>query len=71
MIRQNERIDATAKLERPDEPAELHLKLRLPNSQKPTAITVNGQPAQLGGVHGDTVVIQTAGRKVFEVRAAG
>jgi hypothetical protein len=33
------------------------------------AITVNGQPATIGGIHGDTVIIQTGDRRRFEVMA--
>jgi hypothetical protein len=29
--------------------------------------TVNGKPATLGGVHGDTVILQTGSEKRFEV----
>jgi hypothetical protein len=30
-------------------------------------VTVNGKPASLGGIHGDTVVIPTANNKRFEI----
>jgi len=69
MLAQGQRVEATVELERPGAPAELHLKLRLPAARKLGAVTVNGQPATLGGVHGDSVVIQTGDRSRFEVIA--
>lgn len=48
-------------------PKELHFKLRLPARMALERITVNGEPVSLGGVHGDTVMIGTKGKKQFEV----
>ena len=48
-------------------PKELHVKLRIPSKNTLQNLTVNGQPATLGGLNGDTVVIRSAGLKRFEV----
>jgi hypothetical protein len=69
MVAQGQRVQATVELERPGAPSELHVKLRLPGAMKRGAITVNGQPATIGGIHGNTVIIQTGDRRRFEVMA--
>jgi hypothetical protein len=51
----------------PKTPKELHFKLRLPAEMAVQRVTVNGQAASLGGVHGDTVVIKTEGKTRFEM----
>jgi hypothetical protein len=48
-------------------PQELHFKLRLPARMVLGRVTVNGETATLGGVHGDTVIIRTEGKTQFEV----
>jgi hypothetical protein len=48
-------------------PMEVHFKLRLPVRTLLHSVTVNGQPAILGGVHKDTVIITTGSEKRFEV----
>jgi hypothetical protein len=48
-------------------PKELHFKLRLPAGMGLERVTVNGESASLGGIHGDTVMIRTKGKKQFEV----
>jgi hypothetical protein len=48
-------------------PKAVHFKLRLPRRRFLQHVTVNGEPASLGGIHGDTVVIATLDRKLFEV----
>ena len=48
-------------------PKEVHLKLRLPSGRVLRSASVNAQPAGLGGVHGDTVVIRTEGEKKLEI----
>jgi len=48
-------------------PSEVHFKLRLPEKMPLQGVTVNGEPASLGGVHKDTVIITTAGKRRFEV----
>jgi hypothetical protein len=48
-------------------PSEVHFKLRLPLQTIVQKVTVNGQPATLEGIHGDTVIIRTKNEKRFEV----
>lgn len=48
-------------------PGEVHFKVRLPSGSSLRNVTVNGQPASLSGVHGDTIVLQTKGGKRFEI----
>jgi hypothetical protein len=48
-------------------PKEAHVKLRLPLQTVLQSVTVNGQPASLGGVHKDTVIITTKNERRFEV----
>jgi len=48
-------------------PKEVHFKLRLPRNMPVQGLTVNGQPASLGGIHQDTVIIPTAGKRSFQV----
>jgi hypothetical protein len=48
-------------------PKELHFKLRLPAGMSLERVTLNGESAPLAGVHGDTVRIQTKGKKQFEI----
>jgi hypothetical protein len=48
-------------------PREVHFKLRLPKQMILERVTVNGKPSALAGVHGDTVIISTAGARRFEI----
>ena len=48
-------------------PKELHFKLRLPAGMSLERVTVNGESASLGGIHGDTVMIRTQGKTQFEI----
>jgi hypothetical protein len=48
-------------------PKELHFKLRLPAGMSLERVTLDGESAPLAGVHGDTVRIQTKGKKQFEI----
>jgi hypothetical protein len=48
-------------------PQELHFKLRLPAHVSLRTVAVNGRPATLGGVHKDTVMIDTKNQRKFEV----
>jgi hypothetical protein len=48
-------------------PKEVHFKLRLPKNMPLQGMTVNGQPATTGGIHQDTVIISTAGKRTFQV----
>jgi hypothetical protein len=54
-------------LERAGAPKELHVKLRMPLANAVKTATVNGKPATIGGVHNDTVIVQTGSEKRFEV----
>src|ERR1700677_5175645 len=47
-------------------PQEVHFKLRLPAHDLPKTVAVNGQPVTLGGVHKDTVIIETKNQGKFE-----
>jgi hypothetical protein len=53
------KAQAHVALERPGSPKELQVKFRLPLPYKLLRATVNGRPAKLGGLLGDTVVFQT------------
>jgi hypothetical protein len=46
------------------------VKLRMPLASAVKSATVNGRPATIGGVHKDTVIIQTGTAKRFEVVGA-
>ncbi|HTT24335.1 MAG TPA: hypothetical protein VMG82_35755 [Candidatus Sulfotelmatobacter sp.] len=48
-------------------PKEVHFKFRLPKNMPLQGLTVNGQPAAMGGIHQDTVIISTAGKRKFQV----
>jgi len=48
-------------------PKEVQFKLRTPLQHKVTRVTVNGEEAELGGIHRDSVVIPTGHRKEFEI----
>ena len=50
-------------------PEEIYFKIRLPLGRGPRKVTVNNQPAQLGGVHADAVVIRPGKERTFEVVA--
>jgi hypothetical protein len=39
----------------------------MPLANRVKSASVNGRPATIGGVHGDTVIVQTANAKHFEV----
>ena len=60
-------IRALAELEKPGVPNQIHVKLRLPRNTPLKSVTVNGRPATLDGLHGDTVVIATGRERHFEV----
>ncbi len=50
-------------------PKEIHVKFRLPQSNRLHSITMNGAPTQIGGLHNDTAVIRTGSRRNFQVVA--
>lgn len=64
---QAKRVTASVVLAHAGSPKELHVKLRLPEQYKLGSVTVNGRPAQVGGPHGDMVMIATGGETKFEV----
>jgi hypothetical protein len=64
---QSKSVTATVELERAGAPKELHVKLRMPLANAVKTATVNGKPATIGGVHNDTVIVQTGSEKRFEV----
>jgi hypothetical protein len=72
----NMRADTAAKLVRanvqlanPGAPNELHVKFRLPKENTLQSITVNGQPAKIGGAHNDVAIFSTNHKQRFEVIA--
>jgi hypothetical protein len=60
-------VVATVELARSASPKEVQVKLRMPLDSAVKSATVNGRPATLGGVHGDTVIFQPGSEKRFEV----
>jgi hypothetical protein len=60
-------VTASVELARAGAPKEVHVKLRMPPASAVKTAMVNGKPATIGGVHGDTVIIQTGTAKRFEV----
>jgi hypothetical protein len=64
---QSKSVVATVELARAGAPKELHVKLRMPLDSAVKTATVNGRRAVIGGVHNDTVIIQTGNEKHFEV----
>jgi hypothetical protein len=48
-------------------PKEVHLKLRLSKNMPVHGLTVNGQSVAMGGIHQDTVIIPTTGKRNFQV----
>jgi hypothetical protein len=64
---QSKSVLATVELARAGAPKELHVKLRMPLANAVKTATVNGMPATIGGVHNDTVMVQTGTGKHFEV----
>jgi hypothetical protein len=61
------RITANVLLARPGAPKELHVKFRLPKENMLQSVTVNGQPAKLGGTHNDMAILSTGNSKSFEI----
>ena len=59
-------IVAHADLSGASAPKEVHFKLRLPLQSVFQSVTVNGQPASLGGIHNDTVIIAAKNERRFE-----
>ena len=60
---------ANIALNRPGAPKELHVKFRLPKQNTLQNVSVNGQPAKLGGTHGDVAIFPTRNEKRFQIMA--
>lgn len=60
-------VRAEIELARPGSPREIQVKFRLPKTHPLRSLTVNGRPAQIGGVHRDTAIVPTANARSFEV----
>ncbi len=58
---------ARVELAKAGAPRELHVKFRLPVANRLQSATVNGVPARIGGLHNDTVIIETGSRRSFVV----
>jgi hypothetical protein len=61
------RVTATVSLANGAAPKEVHVKLRMPANYKIASATVNGRPANVGGLHKDTVIIATGSTRTFKV----
>jgi hypothetical protein len=66
---QKENVTAHVGLPRAGAPAEIQVKFRLPTEYSLTSVSVNGQPANFSGLHGDSVALQTRGARNFEIIA--
>jgi len=64
---QSNSVAATVELARAGAPKELQVKLRMPLADAVKTATVNGRPATIGGLHNDTVIVQTGSEKHFEI----
>ena len=60
-------MKAIVDLERPGSPKELQVKFRLPKQNRLHKATTNGWPAVIGGLHNDSVIIQTHSERHFEI----
>lgn len=65
--RTGNRVLATLELPDKSGPKEVQVKFRLPKKYALKTVTVNGKPAQLSGLHKDSVVIATGSQTRFEV----
>jgi hypothetical protein len=63
------RVTGSIGLAERGKPEQLQLKLRLPLQNSLRQVTVNGQPAKLGGSRNDTAIIFTGKDKHFELNA--
>jgi hypothetical protein len=63
-------VRAEIQLARPGSPKQIHVKFRLPKTHSLQTATVNGRPAQIGGIHRDTVTASTENTAKFEVVVA-
>ncbi len=68
LVAEGGRARARVVLQKGAAPEELHVRFRVPVGKTPSRVTVNGQPAQLTGRKGDTVVITVKGsERQFDV----
>jgi hypothetical protein len=56
-------------LQKPGEPRDVHLTLRLPAPNQLQTVTVNGRSAGFSGPRKDTVVVESGSVKNFEIVA--
>lgn len=59
--------NAPVELAKAGAPRELHVKFRLPVANRLHSATVNGMRTHIGGLHNDTVIIETGSRRSFVV----
>jgi hypothetical protein len=64
------RVTAEVRLPRQNSPAEIAVKLRVPTQWTCTSVSVNGEPARLGGPHRDSVTIQPPRAPSFQIVAS-
>ncbi|HYL83754.1 MAG TPA: Tat pathway signal protein [Candidatus Angelobacter sp.] len=62
-------ISGTVRLAVAGKPEQIQLKLRLPQHNRLSRVTVNGRPAKLGGLRNDAVIISTGEEKQFDIKA--
>jgi hypothetical protein len=67
--RTKQNVQANVQLAQAGSPQEVQLKFRLPKKNALRAVTVNGEKANFGGPHGDTVIFATKKEKNFDVVA--
>jgi hypothetical protein len=63
------RVNAAVELARAGTPKELQVKFRLPAQHALQKVTVNGEPANIGGAHKDTAIFGSAGKQHFNLVA--
>ncbi|MGB8473772.1 MAG: hypothetical protein WCE61_06765 [Candidatus Acidiferrum sp.] len=66
-FQKKKQVVAKVALQKPGTPAEIQVKFRLPTEYSLSSASVNGQPAEFSGLHGDTVAIRTRSAKDFEI----
>jgi hypothetical protein len=59
--------EARVELAKAGAPRELQVKFRLAAANALRSATVDGQPARIGGLHNDTVIIETGNRRSFVI----
>jgi hypothetical protein len=61
------RVNAVVELPGNGGPKELQVKLRLPKKNLLKTVSVNGVPAEISGLHNDSVLIATGKQTRFEI----